>query len=74
MPRSKIKEKVVKLPKTLIPFQLAAWCEDYFYKNKKIPTQKEIEKANVELTKKSLIINSTYGITPILNNNVHITK
>lgn len=40
MLQSKSKEKVVKLPKTSIPFQLASWCESYFYKNKRIPTQK----------------------------------
>ena len=59
----KSKENVVKLPKTLIPFQLASWCENYFNKNKKIPTQKEIEEANVKLTKRALSINSIYGVS-----------
>lgn len=58
----KSKKNVVKLPKTLVPFQLATWCENYFHKNKKIPTQKEIEEANVKITNQSLLINSTYGI------------
>ena len=63
----KSKENVVKLPKTLIPFQLASWCENFFIKNKRIPTQKEIEEANVKLTKQSLLINSTYGVSTITN-------
>lgn len=58
----KSKENIVKLPKTLIPFQLAVWCENYFYKNRRIPTQKEIEEANVKLTKECIFRNSTYGI------------
>jgi hypothetical protein len=74
MSQSKFKEKVVKLPKTLIPFQLMVWCENFFIKNKRIPTQKEIEEANTSLTKESLIINSTYGVTPILNRNKLLTK
>lgn len=53
---------IIKLPKTSIPFQLIDWCEKYFNKNKKIPTQKEIEKANVILTKKCIARNSIYGI------------
>lgn len=55
----------IKLPKTSIPFQLINWCEKYFNKNKKIPTQKEIEKANVILTKESIARNSIYGIGTI---------
>ena len=51
MLQSRSKENVVKLPKTLIPFQLASWCENYFYKNKRIPTQKEIEEADWKLTR-----------------------
>lgn len=31
MLQSRSKENVVKLPKTSIPFQLASWCENYFY-------------------------------------------
>ena len=62
MPKSRSKENVVKLPKTLSPFQLASWCENYFYKNKRIPTQKEIEEADWKLTRECMIKNTTYGI------------
>ena len=62
MLQSKSKEKVVKLPKTSIPFQLASWCENYFYKNKRIPTQKEIEEADWKLTRECMIKNTTYGV------------
>ena len=62
MPKSRSKENVVKLPKTLIPFQLASWCENYFYKNKRIPTQKEIEEADWKLTRECMIKNTTDGI------------
>ena len=62
MPKSRSKENVVKLPKTLIPFQLASWCENYFYKNKRIPTQKEIEEADWKLTRECMIKNTTYGV------------
>ena len=62
MPKSRSKENVVKLPKTLIPFQLASWCENYFYKNKRIPTQKEIEEADWKLTRDCMIKNTTYGV------------
>ena len=63
MPKSRSKENVVKLPKTLIPFQLASWCENYFYKNKRIPTQKEIEEADWKLTRECMIKNTTYGVS-----------
>ena len=62
MLQSRSKENVVKLPKTLIPFQLASWCENYFYKNKRIPTQKEIEKADWKLTKECMIKNTIHGV------------
>ena len=60
--KSRSKENVVKLPKTLIPFQLASWCENYFYKNKRIPTQKEIEEADWKLTREHMIKNTSYGV------------
>ena len=62
MLQSRSKENVVKLPKTPIPFQLASWCENYFYKNKRIPTQKEIEEADWKLTRECMIKNTTYGV------------
>lgn len=55
----------IRLPKTSIPFQLINWCKKYFNENKKIPTQKEIEKANITLTKKCIARNSIYGICTI---------
>ena len=62
MLQSRSKENVVKLPKTPIPFQLASWRENYFYKNKRIPTQKEIEEADWKLTRECMIKNTTYGV------------
>ena len=54
---------VIRLPKTSIPLQLINWCKKYFNENKKIPTQNEIEEANVTLTKKCIARNSIYGIS-----------
>ena len=63
MLQSKSKEKSSKIiKKHRFHFRLASWCENYFYKNKRIPTQKEIEEADWKLTRECMIRNTTYGV------------
>ena len=54
---------VVKVPRSLVPFRLRKWINDFYLENKRVPTENEITKANHELTQESILLNSTYGIT-----------
>ena len=54
---------VVKVPRSLVPFRLRRWINDFYLENKRVPTEKEIDKANRELVQDSILRNSTYGIT-----------